>query len=362
MAGFGQGWRVGEVGGVELRLDPSMFVILALLGYQPGLSAGDTMTQILLWVMVAGFAILIHELGHAVAFRAFGHRASVLLYGMGGLTSASGTARFEPWKQLLTSLAGPLAGFGLGGLVLLTGRPDGGLAEDAWIMALVACFGFGVLNLLPILPLDGGQSMLAILRTVRVPSAERLGHQISIGVAGVGALLGLRFGGFFIALIGLLFAGQNWAALREIRERPMVDRLRGAMAALVDGRYDEAAAAADSVLSEQAGKPNIQHADVAAETLAWAALGRGDVAGARAALQRRPPIAGPRLVDAGVAISEGAGAEAAGVAALALNAGDWGPPRLLLALIDRPDIRPWVEAKLTDEGRALLARIRQAVA
>jgi hypothetical protein len=68
------------------------------------------------------------------------------------------------------------------------------------------------------------------------------------------------------------------------------------------------------------------------------------------------------LVDAAVAIREGAGAEAAGVAALALNAGDWGPPGVLLPLIDRPDIRPWVEAKLEDEGRDLLARLRQAAA
>jgi len=182
MARLGEGISLGRLGPIPIRLDPSLFLILGLIGYRKDV----TLNEILVWVVVAAFCILVHELGHAVAFLSFGRKPSVLLYGFGGVTSAEGG--LGPWASLTTSLAGPVAGFGLGGLILLAamtgGAPQSGtLVHTAFLDGLWACFGFGVFNLLPILPLDGGAAVAAFLRGVRGPSGEQVARYISIAFA-----------------------------------------------------------------------------------------------------------------------------------------------------------------------------------
>jgi Zn-dependent protease len=107
-------------------------------------------------------SILVHELGHAFACRAFGARVtSVTLSMLGGYCSHEDPPGAR-WKRIAISLAGPAAGFALLGFVrglhASTGWGDfneyTGLAlRFLWWINLV----WGVLNLVPIWPLDGGQ-------------------------------------------------------------------------------------------------------------------------------------------------------------------------------------------------------------
>ena len=71
-----------------------------------------------IWIAVCFGSILIHEMGHALAFRAFGIASEVVLYAWGGLAIPKGRVRYSHAANVLVSLAGPFAGFCLAGLVI----------------------------------------------------------------------------------------------------------------------------------------------------------------------------------------------------------------------------------------------------
>ncbi len=356
-----QGVSLGRLGPVPIRLDPSLFFVLALIAYRPGV----TLNEVLIWVPVAAFCILVHELGHAVAFLAFGRKPSVLLYGFGGVTSAEGG--LGPWSSLTTSLAGPFAGFGLGALILIagmSGSPQSGtLPFLAYRDGLFACFGFGILNLLPILPLDGGAAVAAFLRGVQGPSGEQVARYISIVVAALLAVVALRFEQIFAGMFGLMFAAQNYQEVKRHREAPQRDQVRGAYEALFDGRTALAASEARQVLASGA---SADLKEIAAETLAWTELGRGDAAAARAALSQRPgrhstdhrPVG--RLAEAAVALAEGGGEHALAVLAKSLDDGEHGPPDVLFPLLERAGVLPDLWNRLGPHGREALQRMHAA--
>ncbi len=362
LLGQGQGFSVGRLGPIPVRVDPSLFIILALIGYAPGV----TLNEILIWVAVAAFCILVHEVGHAVAFLTFGRKPSILLYGFGGVTSAEGG--MGPWSSLVTSLAGPIAGFGLGGVILLgglfAGTPEPGtLLRTAWVDGLFACFGFGILNLLPILPLDGGAALAAFLRGVRGPSGEQVARYVSIVVAAGLALVGFRFGQIFAGLFGVMFAVQNYQELKRHREEPQRQQMRDAYEALYADRPLAAADGARRILAEKASS---DLKEVAAETIVWAELARGDVAAARAALDLRPerhhtdhrPVS--RLPEAAVALAEGGADQAVAVLASSLDQGEHGPPNVLIPLLERSGVLAELWGRLGPEGREMLQRMHAA--
>ena len=67
-------------------------------------------------------SVLVHELGHAVAFRAFGYTSTVQLIMFGGVTTPATDAPLSWGKDVVTTLAGPLFGVSLGFLCLWASR------------------------------------------------------------------------------------------------------------------------------------------------------------------------------------------------------------------------------------------------
>ncbi|HEU4405309.1 MAG TPA: hypothetical protein VFS43_08475 [Polyangiaceae bacterium] len=150
-------------------------------------------------VMLATFAIvfvavLAHEFGHALVARAFGGRPVVYLHGFGGTTAMQGAKLSRP-QSVAMSMAGPMAGFLLGGLCWLGASQAGPPSEAAQQIlnrALYATVGWGALNLLPVLPLDGG----FILRDALGPRFGRAAHVVS-------------------ALVGTALCAFCWVVLRQ---------------------------------------------------------------------------------------------------------------------------------------------------
>ncbi|MGZ6099268.1 MAG: site-2 protease family protein, partial [Myxococcaceae bacterium] len=65
---------------------------------------------VVIWVALVFVSVLLHELGHALAFRAFGYRSSIQLLMFGGVTTPE-TDQPLPWgKDVVTTLAGPIFG------------------------------------------------------------------------------------------------------------------------------------------------------------------------------------------------------------------------------------------------------------
>ena len=148
-----------------VEVQPSFWIVAVLLGWQ-----GDTLSAAA-WVLVLLVSILIHELGHALAFRRYGHSPRIVLYALGGLTYGSDVP-LAPLERVAVSLAGPTAGF-LSGLVvlalsMLVGEASAGV-ESAIGMWLWVNLGWGMLNLLPIHPLDGSQALSGLLDWLGLP-------------------------------------------------------------------------------------------------------------------------------------------------------------------------------------------------
>jgi Zn-dependent protease len=206
--------------GFPVHIDLSFPLIMGLLGFNLIGSVGD----LVIWLVVATLSVFVHELGHALVARTTGARPEIALTGFGGLTTYSPPGPVSRGRSLAISLAGPLVGLVIG-LALAAGYYSfrGDLYWDSWqLLALRygmwTCIGWSVLNLLPVLPLDGGQAMRELLPGAP-PVRARRAAGVSVITAAVVAVLAYLWGQPFVALFFLFFGLTNVLAMR----RPAAD-------------------------------------------------------------------------------------------------------------------------------------------
>ncbi|MEJ5254458.1 MAG: site-2 protease family protein [Acidimicrobiales bacterium] len=315
--------------GIPVRVEPSFPVVVALVGINP-LDPNPLLVGS--WIVVAFASILLHELGHAAAFRAFGIRPSITLHGLGGLTSGRG--ELSPARHIVVSLAGPLAALGLVGLPALWLERSGVVisADARTILAQVVWInvGWSLLNLLPILPLDGGQIFAAVADLVTRGRGRRAAEVVSIGLAGVIGIWALREGFVFGAALAGLFVAMNVSARTRAAAAELAAKLHHAHRWLLAGRPREAEQVAAEVL---AARPSGATLAWAAELCAWARLWRGDLAGADEVLRRYAHACGPSHCFRGAAaLADGRTAEGVALLAWALANEPAGPAKSLGAL------------------------------
>jgi Zn-dependent protease len=202
--------------GFPVRISPVFWVVALLLG------GSQPPEYAIVWVGAVLVSVLIHELGHAVLQRAFGGRPEIVLYAFGGYASAYGV-RESWWRNILISLAGPFAGFFLAGVVWayarLVGVPDSPLAL-AFLNALLGInIVWGVLNLLPIWPLDGGRVAREVLTLLMKPATGIVVSLVISAVVAAGLALWCWVATQSIwntALFGML-AYQSYETMRQYR-------------------------------------------------------------------------------------------------------------------------------------------------
>ena len=167
-------------------------------------------------------SVLVHELGHALLQRAFGGRPQIVLYALGGVAMTESAPR-SWWRNVVVALAGPLAGFALAGVSAGLLSQFGGsinlfLGNGLEFLVLVNVL-WGVVNLLPVYPLDGGHVARELLMRFLPPvSGVTLSFWLSIVTAvivGV-ALSVMMWSVWNLALFGFL-AYQNYLALVAYR-------------------------------------------------------------------------------------------------------------------------------------------------
>jgi stage IV sporulation protein FB len=231
-----------NLAGIPVRVHPLFWLIAVLLGY----SSGD-FVQILVWIIVVFISILVHELGHALAFRRYGLSSQIVLHFAGGLTVPESTYWGSRWasvalganQNIFISLAGPVAGFLLAALVMaavvLSGGsiltssllgviplpamallPFGGQVLNMFVTALLWVNIFwGVINLMPVHPLDGGSVMRNIL--VQVDPVDGVRKSLWISVI-AGALIALvaffLLRSIFMAILFGFLAFQSYQSLQ----------------------------------------------------------------------------------------------------------------------------------------------------
>src|SRR5437763_1233917 len=99
--------------GIPVEIQLSFWITGALFGW---IGASQERKELLVplvlaWMLVLFFSILIHELGHALAYKAFKVSSNIVLHGMGGATYGRVLLPLRRTSQILVSLAGPFAGF-----------------------------------------------------------------------------------------------------------------------------------------------------------------------------------------------------------------------------------------------------------
>ncbi len=233
-----------RLAGFAVRVHPMFWVIGLILGIQGGAGPAETGT----WVACMFVSILIHELGHALLIRRYGWSSRIILYHFGGLATFDGPETYlptynanesSPKAMILISAAGPGAGFLLAALVAGMVFLGGGQVtlhasfpifwdvtgiENFRLLILIRDLLFinifwGIMNLLPVYPLDGGQIAreLLSLRNPRDGIERSLLLSTATGVViAVACLMGLD-GGLFVAVLFGLLAFQSYKMLQALR-------------------------------------------------------------------------------------------------------------------------------------------------
>ena len=187
--------------GFPVTIGVDFLLITLIIGLQarPGV-------YILEWVAVVAVSILIHELGHAFALSRYSIYPEIRLWGMGGLT-ISGFV-LPPRKSILVSLAGPLVGIPIAiALMVLrpwlpAGDPIGVIAGDLIFVNL----WWGILNLLPIAGLDGG-NILSNLFLLAMGQRGRTPGLAVVALCSVAIAVGAVFVGFVYLTVVIVFFG-----------------------------------------------------------------------------------------------------------------------------------------------------------
>jgi Zn-dependent protease len=221
-----------NLAGFHIRIHPMFWLVTLLLNIK------SPPQVVAIWTVVVLFSLLIHEMGHALAFRYFGVNSHIVLYSFGGLAVPEGTygRSRTPRAQILISLAGPAAGF-LFALVLQLALVLGGyhVGFDTGLFSwdfpgreienfriqLIVYFLlevnilWGLINLLPIFPLDGGQVFREILQMSNPRQGFEQALRLSIVTAvGMAALSLMRFNEFYLALMFGYLAYMNFQMLQ----------------------------------------------------------------------------------------------------------------------------------------------------
>lgn len=188
-----------------------LFLIMAFL---IGLLNSEELMASVLWMGVITFSVLIHELGHALTGRVFGQEVKITLTGFGGLTEG---AQLKGWREFLLILNGPLAGLLLFALAWkLKGMvPVGSTWAYVCEIAVFINWFWTLVNLLPIVPLDGGQLLRVILQGMFGLGGVKAAYLLS-------TLVGAFFSGasfvFQQMFLGAIFAILAYESYRKFKD------------------------------------------------------------------------------------------------------------------------------------------------
>lgn len=151
---------------IPITIQPIFWIMTIILAWPQSM---HDLIHLPAWMAVVTVSILIHEFGHALTAKAFGHRVHIELNGMGGAAHHDGP-RLSLFKEFMIVLNGPLAGFCLyliSSFILY--NYENSLAYSIREMLYISIWVnlyWTLLNLLPVYPLDGGQLTRIVLQAI----------------------------------------------------------------------------------------------------------------------------------------------------------------------------------------------------
>jgi Zn-dependent protease len=233
--------RVGNLFGIPFYIHPSWFLVLGLVTWTygsglsaafPGLGNGFALLLGLMTALMLFASVVAHELGHSfVAIRQGIDVKSITLFIFGGLASLERESK-TPAEAFWVAIAGPLVSLFLFGTFAAIGFGTGVSGALAGILGVLASVNLSLFafNLIPGLPLDGGNILKAIVWKVTgnpnkgVVFASRVGQAfgwIAIASGLIPLFLVGSFANFWNLLIGffLLQNAGNAAQVARVQEQ-----------------------------------------------------------------------------------------------------------------------------------------------
>jgi len=240
-----------SLAGVPVRVSAWFWLGSLLVGWGLCLSVaggdqGGVLRYLALWCGTVLVSLLVHEMGHALAYRWFGQSARIVLHHLGGVAIADpwgGRGARRPFERLLISAAGPLAQLALAAIIVAVlraggyavpfplasigaalgleeGRPLGSRPVAAVVYFLLSVNVFWpLLNLVPVPPLDGGQIVREGLASLGIDDAPRIATMLGVVAGGVVAFwaysrnepyLGIMFAMLAVSCFQSLSGGGSW--------------------------------------------------------------------------------------------------------------------------------------------------------
>lgn len=203
-------------GRIPIRIFPFFWVLITVIGWLNTASIMGTA----LWIVIITISILVHEFGHALTALAFGQQAEIDLVGLGGLTRRSGAA-IRKWQEFFVVLNGPCAGFLLFALSyqLLSFINAERFPTWTYILEVFMYVNlyWNILNLLPVIPLDGGHLMRVALEGFFGFKGLKISLMLSLILAGLLSLLFFVVQYLFAAILFLMLAFESYRAWYDLK-------------------------------------------------------------------------------------------------------------------------------------------------
>lgn len=213
--------------GINFCIQPSFWIMNALWGYvlagpisggQRELTGSELLTFILVWVLCTLVSVMVHELGHVITGRIFGQAGNITITGLGG-QAVGEYGELRPWQRILVIAAGPGAGFAFVAFLTVVdstywdrimgfmdwenlklrmflidhinplwriNRPE--LYETVLLLLVMINLFVNILNLFPIIPMDGGMIFKEVCCLIAPKSGLKFAFLVSILLAGIIAI------------------------------------------------------------------------------------------------------------------------------------------------------------------------------
>ncbi|WP_066378939.1 site-2 protease family protein [Anabaena sp. CA = ATCC 33047] len=246
--------RVGSLFGIPFYIHPSWFLVLGLVTWTysgglmaqfPQLSGGLALLLGLMTALLLFASVVAHELGHSfVAIRQGINVNSITLFIFGGLASLEEESK-TPADAFWVAIAGPLVSLLLSGIITVIGVTTNVTGTLAAILGVVASvnLALALFNLIPGLPLDGGNILKAIVWKITgkpyrgVSFASRVGQifgWVAIASGVIPLFLFGSFANFWTLLIGFFLVRNAGNAAQFARVQEKLTGLTAADAVTVD--------------------------------------------------------------------------------------------------------------------------------
>lgn len=232
----GKSWSLPDIRGHDVEVSIWFLGIVAFFILMP-LRSFEQLPYQVMWAPVLFFSILLHELGHAAATKKLGFGTSkIILHGFGGV-AMNRRGHTPPKKGMYISLAGPavtlvlaviFGGLWFGYRALVGVEVATALDAVGYFLGLMAAANvvWFILNMLPIYPLDGGQTMMHYFRKKGAGSNEATAKAAKVSLATIGgvgllflvasAVLPIR--GFLVLIIFGFLGYMNWKVLQRAKQ------------------------------------------------------------------------------------------------------------------------------------------------